>query len=281
MQLRFSKLAILTAMIGGAAVIGTAAAAADLGPINKAPPAPPPMFSWTGFYVGGSAGVAVTTSDVGLGVVDNNVFFGVPLYDPVAHIPGLVALGSPSITQSNGIIGAKAGYNQQWGSLVVGLEGDYSSFHFNKTQVTTGNPFGPGFGNFATFSTDVSTTWLATVRPRIGYAVDRMMVYATGGVAFGNVSLFDTYVAHSPNGAGNDSGATAGSQTKTGWAAGAGFDFAVVPNVILSVEYLHVDLGTMNASGLVTTQFNPLTATFNFSANLHSDIVRAGAAYKF
>jgi outer membrane immunogenic protein len=125
-----------------------------------------------------------------------------------------------------------------------------------------------------------TSNWLATVRPRVGYAFDRTLVYATGGVAFGKVSFSNTDLEFAPNGAGFGTEASAASQTKVGWAAGAGLEYGLTPNWIVSAEYLHVDLGTLNAAGVVSSLF-AATATLNFSTRLRSDIVRAGIAYKF
>jgi outer membrane immunogenic protein len=132
----------------------------------------------------------------------------------------------------------------------------------------------------AAFSTNVSATWLATIRPRIGYAVDHVLFYGTGGAAFSNARFSNSYVGFSPEGNGNEFEGASATQTKMGWAAGAGVDYAVTRNWILSAEYLHVDLGSISAVGAVTTG-NPLTATFNLSTKLQSDIVRGGVAYKF
>lgn len=69
---------------------------------------------------------------------------------------------------------------------------------------------------------------------------------------------------------------------KVGWAAGAGIDYALSTHWIASIEYLHVDLGSLSSSGLVTsTGGGVTTATLNYSTKLTSDIVRAGIAYKF
>jgi outer membrane immunogenic protein len=244
-------------------------------PVYKAPVAAP-AYSWTGFYVGGTVGAAWSKADVSMSTVNGPG----ALYFP-ADIPGLNALGSPSLSQTNAIFGAKAGYNQQWGSFVLGLEGDISSFHFNKTVATAGSPFLTFPAGSANFSTNVQTSWLATIRPRIGYAMDHMLFYGTGGAAFANVKYSNNYVAFSPLGAGLDFESAAASQTRVGWAAGGGIDYALWPHVILSAEYLHVDLGSITATGPVISQFNANTATFNFSTKLRSDIVRVGAAYKF
>jgi len=188
----------------------------------------------------------------------------------------LDAVGSPGISGSNAILGGKLGYNQQWGSFVFGFEGDISWFRFNKSAFTTGHPFAFGF---ADFNTNVSTSWLATVRGSTGYAFDRVLFYATGGAAFADVKFSNTYVGLSPGGTGSENEASSASETKTGWAAGGGIDYALTPNCIVSLEYLHVDLGSIAASGLVTTG-STATATMNFSTTLRSDIVRGGVAYK-
>lgn len=272
-RISFSRLTILAA-IGGMVSV-TAASAADMGaPFYKAPPAIAP-FSWTGFYLGGTAGARWTQADPRLSAVNGPV----PLYFP-ADIPGLTAIGSPGISATSAIVGAKAGYNQQWGHFVAGIEGDISWFHFNKTVATAGSPFLTFPVGTAAFSTTVSTNWLATIRPRFGYAVDKALFYATGGVAIGDVKYSNGYVGFSPLGFGFEFETATVSQTRVGWTVGAGIDYAITPHWVVSGEYLHVDLGSVSTSGLVTTGSTP-TATFNASTKLRSDIGRLGLAYKF
>ncbi|MGY0571460.1 outer membrane protein [Bradyrhizobium sp. RDM12] len=269
----FSRLALFAA-IGGMASVSAAAAADMQAPVYKALPTVAP-FTWTGFYVGATAGAGWTQADPSLSIVNGPA----PLYFP-ADIPGLSALGSPGLSGTNAIVGTKAGYNQQWGSFVAGLEGDISWFHFNKTAATAGNPFLTYPFGAAAFSTSVSTNWLATIRPRIGYAVDKALFYATGGVAIGDVKYSNAYVGFSPLGLGSEFEAASANQTRVGWTVGAGIDYAIAPHWVVSGEYLHVDLGSVSTSGLVTTGGAP-TATFNVSAKLRSDIGRLGIAYKF
>ncbi len=267
----------LTVALAGIAAVAFAqlASAADLP--RKAPAyAPPPVFSWTGFYVGGTVGASWTTADVSLNTIN-----GTPaLYDPV-DIPSLDAFGSSSLSQTNAVFGAKAGYNQQWNAWVLGLEGDISWFRFDQTVTNVGNPFVtfPGAGS-AQMATNVKTSWLATVRGRAGFALDHWLFYGTGGVAFADVKYSNAYRGFSPHGSGFEFETATASETKAGWAAGGGIDYAINPHLILSVEYLHVDLGTINAAGLVTTG-STSNATFNFSTKVTSDIARVGAAYKF
>jgi len=269
----FARL-LLSATLGSLAATSTASAAEMHAPTTKAFPALAP-FGWTGFYVGGSAGAGRTSADAGLSAFNGPA----PLYAP-EDIAGLNALGSPGLSGINAIVGGKAGYNWQWGHVVAGLEGDVSRFRFNKTVATAGNPFGTFDRGTAAFSTSASTDWIATIRPRIGYAVDKALLYATGGAAIGNVKYSNAYVGFSPEGAGFEFEAASVSQTRIGWTVGAGIDYAITPHWVMSGEYLHFDLGSVSTSGLVTTG-NLNTGTFNVSTRLRSDIGRLGVAYKF
>lgn len=257
-------------------VLGAPSMAADLAPYYKAP-VPVAVCIWCGWYIGATAGVASSTADVTLSPVNGPN----PDYRP-QDLPGVSSLGTQSINGSGGIFGGRVGYNTQFGGWVAGLEGDFSSFNFNKTISPSGNPF--SFGGFAAGSMvlteNVSTSWLSTVRGRLGYAFNSVLVYGTGGVAFGKVGFTQTDREFSFNGLGFGNEASATSVTKTGWAAGGGVEYAITPNWIISGEYLHVDLGTVNSAGVVTSQ-NNTTATLNFSTSVTSDIVRGGLAYKF
>ncbi len=273
---RSVALSIITLQISFASAM-----AADLrtAPVYKAAPAAVAAYNWSGLYIGGTAGAAWTKADVDLGVVNGSA----ALYDP-AQIPGLQAVASRTLSETDAIFGGKIGFNWQSNMFVYGVEADISSLRFNSANTTTGYPFGvvppPGIPDFATFDTTVSTTWLSTIRGRAGYAMDRTLIYATGGAAFANVKFSDIYRGHSPLGSTFDNGSAASSQTRFGWAVGGGLDYAFTNNWIISVEYLHVDLGSIDASGLVTT-LSPRTSTFNFSTKLTSDIVRGGISYKF
>jgi outer membrane immunogenic protein len=271
----------MTALIGASALslaCGPVAFASDLAvkaPALKALAAAAPVSNWTGFYIGGTAGAAWTSADVTLDPVN-----GTPANYRPQDLPGIAALGSADLSATDVIFGGKLGYNYQFSAWVAGIEADFSYLHFDKSINVVGNPF-PGFAaGTANFITRVSTNWLATVRPRVGYAFDRTLVYATGGVAFGRVSFSNTEREFSFNGFGFGNEASSASKTLTGWSAGGGVDYALTPNWIASIEYLHVDLGKINASGVVTS-LNATTATLNFSTKVTSDIARGGIAYKF
>ena len=100
-----------------------------------------------------------------------------------------------------------------------------------------------------------------TARGRIGYAFDRFLPYITGGGAFGDVK-------------GSLLGAGDFKQTKAGWTAGAGVEYAFIDNWSAKIEYLYVDLGKTTCDATCSSG-NPMTATFT------SKVVRGGLNYKF
>jgi outer membrane immunogenic protein len=266
-------------MLAGAMLLTVTgfAQAADM--FLKAPPPPAPVFAWSGFYIGATAGASWTNENLGLSVVNGpNQAFN------VFDIPAINALGSDNTVNANATFGGKVGYNWQWNPLVFGVEADIFSLHYNHTAAVTGTPFtspagGPLFG-FATFNSNVSTSWASTVRGRLGFATDHLLLYGTAGAAFGKVSFSNSYRDFSPLELGFGLESTTASQTKVGWAAGGGLDYLLTPSWVLSVEYLHIDLGTLSAVGTVHS-LNPTTASFNFTTDPTSDLVRGSIAYKF
>jgi outer membrane immunogenic protein len=118
---------------------------------------------------------------------------------------------------------------------------------------------------FATFPTvRLKSDWLATVRGRAGWAWDRVLFYGTGGAAFGNVQAAG-------------SGFPFASGTQSGWAAGAGVEFAFAPNWTGRVEYLFVDLGNFTCPATSCGGTGGVSDTVKFNEN----IIRAGIDYKF
>jgi outer membrane immunogenic protein len=127
-------------------------------------------------------------------------------------------------------------------------------------------------------------TALGTLRGRVGYAFDRVLLYATGGLAYGrtelNTSITDVVGGRWCGPAGLCAAASS-SQWQTGWAAGAGLDWAFAPQWSLRGEYLHYDLGSRNQKQF-DPQFNPAfpVPVFNSSAAFRGDIVRAAVNFK-
>lgn len=122
-------------------------------------------------------------------------------------------------TQPSSIFGGvQAGYNFQSGPLVYGIEGDIQASAADDT--------------FAPYK--FSNPWFGTVRGRIGYAVNNILFYGTGGLAFGGVRA-ETF-------------GLSESHTTVGWTAGVGVEYAFAPNWSAKAEYLYVDLSSSRFS---------------------------------
>src|SRR5262249_6017412 len=135
--------------------------------------------------------------------------------------------------------GLQAGFNHQTGAWVFGLEADANYFRTRaRFSSTILNAFS---GNSYTFTSSLDTDWLVTVRPRIGYAFDRLLVYATGGLAVSNQRFSQNIVQLNTDF--TDFGSV--SKTTVGWTAGAGVEYALGTGVSLKAEYLYVDLGSV------------------------------------
>jgi outer membrane immunogenic protein len=203
-----------------------------------------PAYNWAGVFIGGTFGYGLgrndsTFTEPGTGAEQFNL--------------------SPRGFEGGGIVG----YNWQFGSWVLGLEGDF--------QDSTGSGFLTGLADGTTI--DQKLSWFGTARGRLGYSVGQALVYATGGAAFGEVKEGITQAA----------AAGSFSHSKSGFAVGGGIEnkldfFGLLSsNWTTRTEYLFVDLGSINDT-LVPIGGGP-AETLN--SNLHEHIWRTVVSYKF
>jgi outer membrane immunogenic protein len=372
-----------TALLGMTAL----AAAADL-PARTVAPAPvavAPVFTWSGFYVGGHVGAATNLWNDNSGI-DGGVFGGTFARGPIGlSVPTAGGVGgfgaAADINQAaiNAVIGAQprrlilqdgfnartgfdgddedwafaggaqVGYNLQFGAFVVGIEADFTwlgdrdrrfnsfntgSFNFENEFFANGgtllfrglvgapdfvgvaapgtagaapgtNPVGTRYDGNVAFSGGDRSEWLTTVRGRLGFAMDRVLIYGTGGVAFQDtggttatttlsrqdcrapVRLISdqTLVPGQCVTTQNEYQVRSGRRNDVGWAAGAGFEWAVFGNVSLGFEYLHADFGRYDTAFVdpVLTAANDRRATRvpvdnTTIATLRNPVVRAADA---
>jgi outer membrane immunogenic protein len=214
--------------------------AADLpasAPVYKAPVAAP-AFSWAGFYLGIQGGGIWGRSD---------------------H-----SSSSGDITNSfnlhGGSVGAEYGTNWQFGHWVLGMESDYSYLSLKGSAPEIFNP-NPGF------TATTQQNYLGMSRVRVGYAEDRLLVYATGGLA-------DGYVQASSSG---PAGSISDTQFRWGWNAGGGVEWAFAPQWSAKIEYIHADLGK---ASYLTPESSPFLDRAN-GVSLTEDMVRVGLNYHY
>jgi outer membrane immunogenic protein len=239
------------------------AIAADM-PVKAVRLAPAAVYNWTGFYVGGNIGY-------GFGKGDTDVGFVPAAFDAT---PFSVR------TDPKGFVGgAQAGYNWQNSALVLGVEADISYANLRGDGVSApviaqsnGLPIVDSF-----HQAHQETNWLGTARLRLGGTpVDRLLVYATGGLAFGDVKSS----AVTSFGGGAVVYAGSASDTKVGWTIGGGIEWALMGNWTAKAEYLYYDLGSQTVTAIPQPLFPQnfhVISTFETKAN----IARFGINYKF
>jgi outer membrane immunogenic protein len=232
--------------------LSASAFAADL---THVPP-PAPVFTWTGFYAGVNAGVAWQ---------DGSGSYFQPLS------PGF---GATKFNNAGVIGGGQLGYDWQNGTFVFGIVADIDGLSARASG--TVSPFAAVPADLVTLTQ--RQDWLGTVRSRVGVTFGNALLYGTGGLAAGGTNhSFTQFVTTTPA----QTVTTSSSTTRTGWALGAGIEYAIAKNWSIGVEYLHVDLGkstlvqpATSAGGLA---FSISQATFTD----RSDIVRATINWRF
>lgn len=212
---------LFSAMAAGAPVM-----AADLPVVPAAVP-----FSWSGLYVGGNLG-----------------WISGRFSDPISTPPfasGATAFPADAVgfrvTDDSFTGGLQLGYRWQFQQWVLGLEGDVNWMDVSKsntlvTRGLSGAIFVPGD------SFSARQRWESTLRANVGYAWDRWLLYATGGIAFTDVRLGANFI---PVGVFPGS-ISSSSKTLTGGTVGAGLAYAITNNLDIGLEYRYTSFGHHN-----------------------------------
>ena len=268
-----------------AALVWTPALAADMAP---SPSVVAPTYSWTGFYVGGNAGYA-WNADPTVSFSPNDSLLATK-FGPGAPI---------SFGVSGAVGGFQLGYNWQFKpTWLVGFETDFDFSGAKGSGTSTNIVVTPGPGGllslpFASTANEQVKSF-GTVRARLGYlAADNILIYGTGGFAYGRVTQSANYINNSavgffdPNG-GCNAGTTCYSgtspDTAIGWTAGAGLEYALLNHWTIRAEYLHVDLGGNTFNENVLAPGAPPGKSSSFAVHFNDvafHIVRGGLNYRF
>lgn len=216
---------------------------------------------WTGFYVGGSVGGADQSSPTRIrGVGPNNE---VQSSIDAGNVASRLSPSGRNLTLSG-----QLGFNYQIGAVVVGAETDFSAMHVGGRKASTVNPFGVE----VTTQAQAELFTLGTVRARAGIAFGDLMVFATGGYAYGHLGQRG---AINPVPTTNPTYAGSNGQMASGWALGGGLEYALGPMLALKLDYLHYDLGTQRlvlgeTAGFFTDEYATMRA------RTRGDMVRMG-----
>ena len=219
------KLLLGTAMV---LAMGAGASAADLPPMPGPGPVyskgPPPMWGWTGCYVGGN---------IGFGWQNNSAF------DP------FLFLDTGTDTGTGFVGGGQVGCDYQFASSwVVGIQGMFDGASVSGSHLYSGS---------ATETLGTKTPWFGTFTGRIGYAfMPQTLLYFKGGAAWARNDFSDVDPANAPPFSGQ------ASATRSGWTTGVGVEYALQRNWSLFAEYNYLDFGRQNVA-LTYNSINPYT----------------------
>jgi outer membrane immunogenic protein len=271
---------LLLRSVALSALMVSSAVAADL-PL-KAPPAPVVAApNWTGFYVGLNAGVDWAHSGDPATSASCTAAPGFFLpYFGCTSASAVNAVGTGSMSGSGFTGGGQIGYNWQMNSLVLGAEADMESFHGKAWRTGTG--IYPGSTIPFSVTNSVSATWLFTARARVGWALSNdVLLYGTGGLALTDLSANNSF-GDDAGFPGPGIGTWSASQTKVGWTAGAGAEWALTTNWSVKAEYLYVHFGAITANGIVQDSAGfGYGSAISTSTDLSAHIARAGINYRF
>jgi len=252
-QLAFGSLIAAVVMTAGAA------SAADLGrpaPVYKAPPVQ--MFNWTGCYFGGNAGGIFNDSSA----TSNPTVPGQPFSDNFSSF---------SFDSTDFTAGVVYGCNRQFTqNLVVGLDSDFNWSNLSDSISFAHGAAGGRPAYSGTITQDLD--WFSTTRLRLGWAQDRWMVFAAGGLASGKIkSSYSDLDGAGRTFTGSDS------TWKYGWTIGGGVEYALSQNWFLRGEYMYLDLGKTNYQSLSNTA---ASGTWLTEVDTKAHVVRAALTYR-
>lgn len=274
-----------------------------------AKPVPVPVHGWTGWYGGVNAGYgwqgknAAYTGDYFADPVTNlgggaGTVFSDELLTSSLQASGEATDNHPAYRQAlraSGFTGGgQIGYNWQiernW---VAGFEADLQYANIKGDNLFRAPDEG---GVTLSAASSHQLDWYGTLRGRVGYLLsDRLLAFGTGGLAYGGTKAQAAIAIIGPLGWTVDGGgfvtsiicpgfttclAGSSSQTSVGWTAGGGLEYAVLSNVTIKAEYLHMDLGHQNVK---LTGQGPATGNgfVNVRFSNAYDIVRMGMNFRF
>ena len=254
------------------------ALAADL-PYKAPPPAPVmiPVVNWTGFYVGINGGYS-------WGKAGRELSF----FNPLTGIQIIPPVGSGATSDSNlngGLFGGQLGYNWQSGNWVFGFETDAQWTGQRGTAsrlcgllATAAGACLPGVALGTSAAVEQHLEWFGTFRGRAGVLVTpSTLLYVTGGAAYGSLNTDITVTSITPLGL-PVSVTRSGESSKFGWTIGGGVEAMFGTNWSGKLEYLYMDLGTVESTSGIGT--GVLIGT-NLSTRVTDSIFRAGINYQF
>jgi outer membrane immunogenic protein len=161
------------------------------------------------------------------------------------------------------------GYNWQFNTIVVGLEGEVGYLGVDGSQ-----QYPPYVGVRGSDDSVASTNagWYGAITGRIGIAFQNFLVFAKGGYALTGIT--NSFIDSNAVGLTLVSGTE--TDTRNGWTIGGGVEAMFARNWIARAEFDYYDFGTVNHTALASNG-----VSYTFSHSLTVSVVKGGLAYKF
>jgi outer membrane immunogenic protein len=209
-----------------------------------------PVASWTGFYVGGNFGYGWASADA---------------------LARSATTASTSYTMKGATAGGQLGANVQSGIWLVGIESDLQWSWQKEHGGNTAALFASAGGGVPSGIAETDkVTWYGTTRARLGIVGGPVLIYGTGGIAYGQFK-FESNFANPLT--------FKTTTTRIGWAVGGGFETMLSRNWSLKAEYLHLDFGAFDDNYVVVVGGVGTPATLH--TRLQNEILRVGVNYFF
>ncbi len=228
---------------------------------------PAAAYNWTGFNVGLNTGLSIDNS--GYTLSPSGEYLTNPFFIPTNPL----RTDSGNFDGGGFMFGGQLGYNYQVGCFVYGIETDFDVNGMNDAN-SVGRALAPPLVKRIIHNVTDDVGYLGTLRGRFGYtAADRLLIYGTGGLAYGNVSSNSNVLFTS----GGDTCVGSSSGMQAGWTLGAGAEYALSKNLSVKLEYLYVDLGSKS----YIDAGQPLPA-FSYTTDLDTSmhVIRVGLNYR-
>ena len=249
------------------------------------PPAPSktpaPVMTWVHNWTGPYAGL-----QIGMGVGDNRGTFSYATPDGF--------FGTPSfVTNAYGVLaGAHLGYNQQFDEWVVGLEASADITDVNKREQlgwsapvqydpNTFLPFCPTYSCGGSIDANISSYFQGSLRARAGHAWNRLLVYGTGGLAFGAFNVLSSAGGQDQFGNFYYASAPGRSLWLTGWTGGVGAEYAITPRWSARAEWRYTDFGHIAEASTSSSIAVGGPLFYQGDRHVEQNQIELGASYKF
>jgi outer membrane immunogenic protein len=252
---------VLTFLALVLASLATGAYAADMAVKARPAPPPPPVFSWTGFYVGLHGG---------------GDWFSKDWFEPATPINvGCAGCPGPAgnHTASSWLAGGQIGFNYQAGMWLVGVEADGSWTDLKATSPLVPLPI--------VLQINSKTDAFGTIAGRVGVTANQALFFVKGGGAWAHDRFFTSGTPGGPFPGPQGVPLQSADDTRWGWMVGAGIEYAFTNNWSVKAEYNYLDFGTRTETLQPVPANCPGCGAFQYDVRQHIDVVKVGFNYRF